>query len=90
MQNASTEIAITWARETPTAFMQEIVLEYKGDTYRVSLWYDDYDGCESDWCDEQGEPIDTPNWAPNDLDLFELAGAWVADPAHSLPDEQPI
>jgi len=69
-------VVIKSSKDVTTTWSRHIELEYDGHIYGVVLEWGQYDGFHTFWTDKDGEKIESPKWAPSDLDLLHLAIDW--------------
>ena len=79
-----------------TGFHKSLEIEHEGKTYKVELDYDEHNGYELRFYNEQGEWIEMPEWADLfdnaqrslDFSLDQASGNWEFCPA--IPSEMEI
>jgi hypothetical protein len=79
-----------------TGFHKTLEIEHEGKTYKAELEYDEHNGYEVRFYNEQGEWVQWPEWAENfdngqrslDYSLDEASGRWEFCPA--IPSEMEV
>ncbi len=79
-----------------TDYLKTLEIEHEGKTYKAELEYNQYSGYELRFYDENGEWIETPEWAEDfdngqrslDYSLDEASGRWEFCPA--IPSEMEV
>ena len=79
-----------------TGFHKSLEIEHEGKTYKTELRYDEHNGYEVRFYNEQGDWIEMPEWADLfdngqrslDYSLDEASGGWEFCPA--IPSEMEI
>jgi hypothetical protein len=79
-----------------TGFHKQLEIEHEGKTYKAELDYDEHNGYELRFYNEQGEWIEMPEWADLydnaqrslDYDLDGASGRWEFESA--TPEEMEV
>jgi hypothetical protein len=79
-----------------TGYQKTLEIEHEGKTYKAELEYDEHNGYEVRFYNEQGEWVQWPEWAENfdngqrslDYSLDEASGRWEFCPA--IPSEMEV
>jgi hypothetical protein len=79
-----------------TGFHKTLEIEHEGKTYKAELEYDEHNGYEVRFYNEQGEWVQWPEWAENfdngqrslDYTLDNASGMWEFCPA--IPSEMEV
>ena len=79
-----------------TGFHKTLEIEHEGKTYKTELQYDEHNGYEVRFYNEQGDWIEMPEWAENfdngqrslDYSLDNASGMWEFCPA--IPSEMEV
>lgn len=92
MGSASPEIVIKSSKDVTTTWSRDIQLGYYGHAYGVILEWDEWDGFNTYWSDQDKrqcdcpQGIESPDLAPSNEDLYQLVIDWEVEAGNNLTE----